>query len=249
MAVELTVRQQEVLGYIERRLNFEGIPPSIQEIQKEFGFKSPNAVQTHLLALIKKGFVQRPRRQARSLRLVKQENEGETDGMSALGGVRAYGASVSALHPARDLHAYRNGKSSVAATPFSNIPTILVPAATPLEMGIDVFFNARHVVAAEFGGDVHAHSWRLRAVVLVRNRDGDVGISVGEIQPVIQEVVDEIEGTVLNDLEAFRNIEPTLERTAGWLNGRVKDRLSLLGVRLGSITLWDQPTQYVSIAD
>ena len=69
MAEELTERQREILSYIKMMLDNEGVAPSVQEIQREFSFKSPNAVQSHLLALTKKGFVHRAHRQARSLRL------------------------------------------------------------------------------------------------------------------------------------------------------------------------------------
>ena len=51
MTAELTERQREILGYIKQTLDIDGIAPTVQEIQFRFSFKSPNAVQTHLLAL------------------------------------------------------------------------------------------------------------------------------------------------------------------------------------------------------
>ena len=72
MAIELTQRQEEILRYIERVLEHDGSSPSVQEIQAEFGFRSPNAAQAHLKALIKKGAIERRGlgRRARNLRLV-----------------------------------------------------------------------------------------------------------------------------------------------------------------------------------
>jgi len=51
MAEKLTERQRDILSYIKWTLDVVGVAPSTQEIQQEFSFKSPNAVQTHLLAL------------------------------------------------------------------------------------------------------------------------------------------------------------------------------------------------------
>ena len=44
MAEELTERQREILSYIKMTLDNKGVAPSVQEIQREFSFKSPNAV-------------------------------------------------------------------------------------------------------------------------------------------------------------------------------------------------------------
>jgi|AP95_1055475.scaffolds.fasta_scaffold12219_1 CheY-like chemotaxis protein len=65
----LTQRQIEVFEYIHGKLVAKDLAPTVQEIQQEFGFASPNAVQTHLTALEKKGFIRRLERQTRGLRL------------------------------------------------------------------------------------------------------------------------------------------------------------------------------------
>ena len=64
MPTELTERQREILEYIKQNLDVDGIPPTVREIQWQFGFKSPNAVQTHLLALTNKGYIYRRGREA-----------------------------------------------------------------------------------------------------------------------------------------------------------------------------------------
>ena len=84
MTAELTKRQREILGYITQKLDVDGIPPTVQEIQRQFGFKSPNAVQTHLLALTKKGYVRRRRREARGLRLVGDASSRNDNGKATV---------------------------------------------------------------------------------------------------------------------------------------------------------------------
>ena len=76
--VELTKRQEEVLEFIKTHIEKLGFPPTISEIQKEFSFKSPNAVQEHVKALVRKGQIRRNPNQWRGLELVvtaKTKNE------------------------------------------------------------------------------------------------------------------------------------------------------------------------------
>lgn len=122
----------------------------------------------------------------------------------------------------------------------------IAPPAQQSEMGIDVFFNAKHITSNEFDGDIHAHSWRLRAVVLVANDLDGPAVGLEQIRDSLQDVVDEVEGVVLNGIEPFKAIEPTPERVVAWLSLKIRNKLNTLGVQLRSTTLWDHPTQYVT---
>lgn len=53
----LTKKQQEILAYYRRNTRAAG--PTCREVQSHFGFRSPNAVTTHIVALLKKGFLRR----------------------------------------------------------------------------------------------------------------------------------------------------------------------------------------------
>ncbi len=66
---ELTVRQQEVLGYLQIHQAEHGTWPSFREIEKHFGFRSTNAVMGHLRALENKGYISRVAGQARTFRI------------------------------------------------------------------------------------------------------------------------------------------------------------------------------------
>jgi len=54
---ELTVRQALVFKYIKKHCVRHGYPPTRAEINKQFGFKSPNAAQDHLIAIEKRGWI------------------------------------------------------------------------------------------------------------------------------------------------------------------------------------------------
>jgi len=72
---DLTLRQQEILGFIQVYLREQGYWPSIREIQKHFQFKSTNAVMGHLRALEKKGTISRIPGQARTFRITYRNDD------------------------------------------------------------------------------------------------------------------------------------------------------------------------------
>lgn len=63
----LTARQKSILDYIVDFRRKQGCSPSIPEIQKAFGIRSPNGVAGHLLALEAKGVIRRARRGSRQI--------------------------------------------------------------------------------------------------------------------------------------------------------------------------------------
>ncbi len=66
---ELTVRQQEILGYLQLHMRKHGTWPSFREIEEHFGFRSTNSVMGHIRALENKGYITRVRGQARTFRI------------------------------------------------------------------------------------------------------------------------------------------------------------------------------------
>jgi repressor LexA len=67
---ELPKRQRQVLDYLKKCLQNEGICPTNREICAYFGFKSPGTVADHIIALRKKGYLSGEPGLARSLRIV-----------------------------------------------------------------------------------------------------------------------------------------------------------------------------------
>jgi len=55
--MEPTRRQRQILDFIQKRIDQEGISPSIREICEHFGLKSPSGVHRMLKSLEKKGYI------------------------------------------------------------------------------------------------------------------------------------------------------------------------------------------------
>jgi repressor LexA len=65
----LTPRQKEILSYISEHIDVHGSPPTRAELSARFGFRSPNAAESHLKALDSKGVIQLERGRSRGITL------------------------------------------------------------------------------------------------------------------------------------------------------------------------------------
>ncbi len=74
----LTPRQVEILRMIETHLEESGFPPTRAEICSAMGFSSPNAAETHLRALERKGVIEMTSGASRGIRLTRQPAEPPT---------------------------------------------------------------------------------------------------------------------------------------------------------------------------
>jgi repressor LexA len=68
--VELTRRQREVLTFIDGVRSRDGHSPTLREIARHFGFRSPKAAADHVTALQRKGMLSQADKKARSLRVL-----------------------------------------------------------------------------------------------------------------------------------------------------------------------------------
>ena len=75
MAKGLTKRQNEILLFIIDCIRDNGMPPTIAEIGVRFSISSTNGVNDHLVALEKKGFIERSSK-ARSIHVTDQASAG-----------------------------------------------------------------------------------------------------------------------------------------------------------------------------
>jgi len=82
----LTSRQAEILGFIRDTIAETGMPPTRAEINAALGFRSPNAAESHLRALQKKGVIELLPGRSRGIRLT---NDTRRDELSVVGRIAA----------------------------------------------------------------------------------------------------------------------------------------------------------------
>lgn len=67
---ELTKRQEQVLRFIEDQIKEKGYPPSVREIGKAVGLKSPASVHSHLKTLEKLNYIRRDPSKPRAIEVL-----------------------------------------------------------------------------------------------------------------------------------------------------------------------------------
>ncbi|MEM9531401.1 MAG: transcriptional repressor LexA [Pseudomonadota bacterium] len=75
MSAKLTKRQQEILDFISLAQRRKGYPPTRAEIAGHFGFNSPNAAESHLRALEKKGAIRLKSGVSRGIHVVEASSQ------------------------------------------------------------------------------------------------------------------------------------------------------------------------------
>ncbi len=98
MTTDLTQRQREILDFIRQAVENEGRPPTRAEVCQAFGFRSPNAAESHLRALAAKGAIVIEDGRARGIRLTK------SGGLPLIGRVAA-GSPLLAIEHIESRHA------------------------------------------------------------------------------------------------------------------------------------------------
>lgn len=73
---EITERQKEVLSYISEYTEEHSFPPTVREISDYFGI-TIRAIQDHIMALQKKGYLSPTQKRARSLRVISEWKDKE----------------------------------------------------------------------------------------------------------------------------------------------------------------------------
>jgi len=68
---DLTYKQRKVLKFIQEKITQEGIPPTIREIARNFGFSSTGTVRDYLKVFILRGYLKKTPKKSRHIELKK----------------------------------------------------------------------------------------------------------------------------------------------------------------------------------
>ena len=203
--VQLTVRQEQVLGYYKDYQRQTGFLPTLQEAADHFGFKSRNAVRQHLRLIEKKGAVHRVPGRARALEFVRPD--GRNDPVSVrvplLGNIAA-GNPVIAHQDAEALldlpiHLFRGSQLFAL-----HVKGISMKDAGILDGDIAVLDGGREI------------------------KEGAIAAVLIEDETTLKRVYHTREGLVLKaENQAFRDIKITASeaqraRVLGWLVGIIR---------------------------
>lgn len=73
MKIELTETQKNILDYLIDQIKGKGIPPTLADVAKKFGYKNRATVQQHLQAIEKKGYIKKNPKLSRGIELTLED--------------------------------------------------------------------------------------------------------------------------------------------------------------------------------
>ena len=117
------------------------------------------------------------------------------------------------------------------------------------ELKIVTQFAAAHRLE-NFNGKceaLHGHNWKVE-VFLAGERLDEAGLLVdfGVIKARTNALLEEVDHKYLNELEAFREQNPSSENLARYLFERLSTTLSRDGVRVSRVNVWESDTSCAS---
>jgi len=105
----------------------------------------------------------------------------------------------------------------------------------------------------EFEGqceNLHGHNWKIEVFVTGKELEPNgILIDFKRIKTATEKVIDELDHQFLNDLEVFREVNPSSENIARYLFKALGRALDSKTVRVSKITAWESDTACASYTE
>jgi 6-pyruvoyltetrahydropterin/6-carboxytetrahydropterin synthase len=103
------------------------------------------------------------------------------------------------------------------------------------------YFSSAHQLKGYKGKceTLHGHNWKV--VAEVEGSDlNDIGLLVDfkDLKGILKDVLDRLDHVCLNDIEEFRESNPSSELIARYIHGQIKERLPA-GIRIVNVKVWE----------
>ncbi len=194
----LTKKQLDLLAFIHKRVQRDGVPPSFDEMKLALDLRSKSGIHRLITALEERGFIRRLAHRARAIEVVKLPE--------SLGGTPNPGFTPRVIDGDRP-----DSPPPAAALPVSDTDARLVPVMGRIAAGvpIEAINQMTHSVTVPGGmiagsGDHYALEVRGDSMIEAGINDGDVVViretSVADDGDIVVALVDDLEAT----LKTFR---------------------------------------------
>jgi 6-pyruvoyltetrahydropterin/6-carboxytetrahydropterin synthase len=103
------------------------------------------------------------------------------------------------------------------------------------------YFSSAHQLKGYEGKceEIHGHNWKVEIEVEGKGLD-TIGMLIDfkDLKNILKDVIDELDHKMLNDIEAFKDINPSSELIARFIHNRIKGELPP-GVDILSTSVWE----------
>ena len=117
------------------------------------------------------------------------------------------------------------------------------------EVTIKKSFSAAHVLR-EIGGkceDLHGHNFMVEVTVRGESLNAeDILIDFRVLKQWTNEILERLDHKYLNDIDLFRNINPSSERIARYIHDQLADQIKSLHLNVARVTVWESENARVA---
>ena len=88
--------------------------------------------------------------------------------------------------------------------------------------------------------NLHGHNWKIRIGILCKKVD-KIGMTIdfGEVKKNLNDIMTMLDHTYLNDLEYFKENNPTSENIAKFIYHEMKKRIKVQDCRMAEVEVWE----------
>ena len=87
---------------------------------------------------------------------------------------------------------------------------------------------------------MHGHNWKVETEVVAEKLDETgMGVDFKIIKQAARSVGDELDHRYLNDLAAFKTLNPTAENIAAYFFKQISNQINKPGLKVLAVTLWE----------
>lgn len=200
----LTKKQIELLGFIQKRMSTDGVPPSFDEMKDALDLRSKSGIHRLVTALEERGFIRRLPHRARALEVLRLPD--------ALGGAEALASGTITEAPSTGGFAPRvisnnrgprpRGAMSVVDSPAVDLPLMgRIAAGVPIEAISEVSHHVS-VPGTMLNGREHHYALEVQGDSMIDAgiNDGDVVVireqDTAEVGDIVVALVDGNEATL-----------------------------------------------------
>lgn len=103
-------------------------------------------------------------------------------------------------------------------------------------------FSSAHVLRNYDGkcAKLHGHNWKVE-VIIAKNTVDDIGISIDfkKAKDMLKESLDYLDHCYLNDMDEFKDLNPTAENISRYIYNTLSPKFDELGGKLEKVIIWE----------
>lgn len=120
------------------------------------------------------------------------------------------------------------------------------------KLNVTADFSAAHKLTGYDGPckNLHGHNWKIRVAIDCKKTD-EIGLTIdfGIVKKLLNEIVDKLDHQLLNDLEIFKNINPTSENIAKYFYDEMRKKIESLNCNLTEVEIWESDKSSLIYSD